>query len=199
MMISEFIHQNYILNRRVSQLSKRLSELIPKNSKILDIGSGDGHIAAEIMKRRSDIHIVGVDILPRKKTFIDVSLFDGNTIPFNDDSFDMVLLCDMLHHASDPVRVLKEAIRVSRKGILIKDHLREGILADTTLSFMDRVGNRRFSVSLDCTYWNRSEWQKVFKDLELKVVSMDTNLSLYPWPFTYVFDRNLHFIASLSL
>ncbi len=58
----------------------------------------------------------------------------------------MASLADSLPPA--PARLLAEAKRVSRGGIVIKDHFREGVLADATLRFMDWVGNAQHGVVL---------------------------------------------------
>ena len=60
---------------------------------------------------------------------IALARFDGSRLPFGDQSWDTVLLCDVLHHAEQPVTLLKEAVRVARHCVAIKDHLVQGLLA----------------------------------------------------------------------
>jgi len=55
---------------------------------------------------------------------------------------------DVLHHTQDPAVLLREAVRVSRSFVLLKDHLDENILDDVTLRLMDWVGNRPHGVVL---------------------------------------------------
>jgi hypothetical protein len=78
---------------------------------------------------------------------------------------------------------------------LIKDHFREGLLAGTTLRFMDWVGNAHHGVTLPYNYWAKSEWTAAFAEIGLRVDEIKLKLSLYRFPMTYFFDRNLHFIA----
>jgi ubiquinone/menaquinone biosynthesis C-methylase UbiE len=40
-------------------------------------------------------------------------------LPFDDESFDSVLLLTVLHHASNPIKVLSESVRVSRHQLVI--------------------------------------------------------------------------------
>jgi SAM-dependent methyltransferase len=198
MKLLDSIHEKYIFKRRVNVLSDAISLLIPKNSTILDIGCGDGLIDRLILQKRPDVKITGLDVLIRDKTFIEVIKFDGNSIPYPDNSFDCAMFIDVLHHTTDPMILLKEAARVSNKSIVIKDHLKEGFLAEKTLRFMDWVGNARHKVVLPYNYWSQEQWDRAFTQLKLKPISFETNLGLYPFPINLLFERHLHFIALLE-
>ena len=50
---------------------------------------------------------------------IDFVVFDANNLPFLDESFDTVMMIDVLEHLEDPVSALKEAKRVARKKLLL--------------------------------------------------------------------------------
>jgi len=106
---------------------------------------------------------------------------------------------DVLHHTEDPLALLREAARVARKAILIKDHLRSGVLAYTTLRFMDWVGNSHHDVALPYNYWTKDAWNKAFFGLELTVERWIPRLQIYPAPWDWLFGRSLHFIAQLGL
>ncbi len=128
-----------------------------------------------------------------------VSLFDGQRLPYGNASFDVVMFVDVLHHAENPFGLLKEALRVSRNAVLIKDHTQDGFFAGPTLRFMDRVGNLRHHVSLRYDYWPRQRWVSVFESLGVKLAEWKQHLSLYPWPANWVFERSLHFVARLEV
>src|SRR5205085_9858791 len=129
------------------------ARLIPQSASTLDVGCGDGQLASEIIRSRPDLSFKGIDVLVRPESAIPVSAFDGAHIPFPDCSFDVVMFSDVLHHTDDPLVLLREAARVARRSIVIKDHLIKGLLARPTLAFMDRVGNRRHGVPLPYNYW----------------------------------------------
>lgn len=188
------LHDNLVFARRTRVLASHLVEMIPSGATILDVGCGDGTVASLIQARRPDVCIEGIDVLLRSNTRIPVHHFDGNHIPFADSSFDVIMFVDVLHHTADPVILLREAARVGR-SVLIKDHCKDGLLANTTLRFMDWVGNAHHGVSLPYNYWPKSKWMTAFEELQWRVVELKDCLGLYPAPFSWLFDRRLHFIA----
>src|SRR5258706_10329694 len=122
------VHGSLVFDRRTRVLAEHLSAMIPPRAAVLDVGCGDGTIDALILRRRRDIKIQGVDVLIRPSTKIKVEAFDGKTLPAADKSFDTVVFVDVLHHTQDPLILLREANRVARKSILIKDHTKDGLL-----------------------------------------------------------------------
>jgi SAM-dependent methyltransferase len=192
------LHQNYVLSRRVRVLGEHLAKLLPPGASVLDVGSGDGLLAAELLRKRSDIQVQGVDVHVRTTAAIPVASFDGRTLPFGDSSFDAVVLVDVLHHADDPARLLREAARVARGPILIKDHTCDRFLAIPTLRFMDRVGNARHGVSLPYRYWRRQTWLDNFRALGLEITFWENDLGLYPIPARWLFGGSLHFLARVA-
>jgi len=165
---------------------------------VLDIGCGDGTIASLIAQARPDISIAGVEVLVRSDCRIKCSPFDGNTLPFSADSFDVCMLVDVLHHTADVRVLLREAARVARKNVLLKDHLSENVLDRLTLRLMDWVGNRPHGVVLPYNYQGRAQWNSHFAACRLETAAFTTQLPLYPPPFSALVGRNLHFVALLQ-
>lgn len=195
----ESIHESYVKSRRLTVLADHFAELIPDQSMVLDVGSGDGGLAAAIIARKPTLTFTGIDTLIRHDTHIPVEAFDGRTIPSQDNTTDYVLFSDVLHHTEDPMILLREATRVARRGVMIKDHLVRGLLARPTLRFMDEVGNRRFGVKLPHNYWRPEQWDNAFSELKLKPEDYRTQLGLYPSWANWCFGRRLHFITRLGL
>jgi SAM-dependent methyltransferase len=195
-LLNEF--NSWYYNRRVYVLSRQLAKAIPSRGTVLDIGCGDGQIAMALMRLRPDLRVEGVDIVPRPRTLIPVVQYDGVTLPFADRSVDYVTIVDVLHHTTDPTVVLREASRVARQGVIVKDHLREGFLANATLMFMDWFGNLGDGVPMPYNFLNRTEWQGAFFKSRLETVSMNEKVDLYLPPARWLFDRHLHFVAYLT-
>ena len=185
--------------RKVFALRDHLAALIPYGAQVLDVGCGDGALAYSILQSRPDVEVRGIDVLIWKETTIRIDQFDGQVIPYEDASFDVVMLVNVLHHTEDPTVLLREAKRVTRKSILIKDHTRDGLFADTTLRFMDWVGNIGLGVPLPYEFWPRQRWIDTFDTLGLRITAWKNDLRLYPRPVRWIFDRSLHFVARLDL
>ena len=198
MPLLESIHGRYVFRRRVRVLSTHLAGVMPPAASVLDVGCGDGLIAKLIMERRPDVQLQGIDILVRPHTHVPVAPFDGRTIPHPDKSFDCVMFVDVLHHTPDPLTLLREAARVARRAVILKDHCCDGLLAGPTLRFMDRVGNERHGVVLPYNYWPQARWEDAFRTLGLHPEEWRPRLGLYPFPASLAFDRSLHFIARLG-
>jgi ubiquinone/menaquinone biosynthesis C-methylase UbiE len=194
-MVVDILHDTLVFGRRVRRLVELLAPLV-EGSTLLDVGCGDGSISRLVGNARSGLQVRGIDVLVRPETKIPVAPFDGLNIPHPDRSFDTVMLVDVIHHAVDGRRLLAEAARVAARRVLIKDHDRNGLLAYSTLRFMDWVCNARHGVALPYNYWNREEWRQAFQSAQLTTEFSTESLRLYPWPASMVFDRGLHFIAA---
>ncbi len=194
------LHHRLVFVRRAKVLSETLLLLVNPGSKsMLDVGCGDGTISKLMMDNNPALEISGIDIMARPNSAIPVKLFDGEHIPYNDDSYDAVILIDVLHHVKQIKNMLEEAKRVSRKYIIIKDHLYKTAFDFRVLKFMDMVGNKPHEVALEYNYLKAAAWEAVFRELGLKRLIEKTNLPLYPFPFSMLFGRKLHFVCLLEI
>ncbi|KQN81314.1 class I SAM-dependent methyltransferase [Sphingomonas sp. Leaf62] len=191
------LHGKLVFGRRIATLAREIAGRLPRNARVLDVGCGSGDLAALIVTLRPDVTIRGIDVLVRPDTAIPVEAYDGANIPHADGAFDAAIVVDVLHHTDDPEAVLAEIARVA-KVVILKDHLRDGIAAGITLRFMDWVGNAAHGVRLPYNYLSRCEWSAIWDRLTLKPSEFGSRLSLYPRPFSWAFDRGLHFVTILS-
>lgn len=192
-------HRALVFGRRARVLAEALAQLIPAEARsVLDIGCGDGTIASLIAERRSELVVEGVEVIPRPSCRVPCRGFDGANLPFPDRSFDVCLFVDVLHHTTDVRQLLQEAARVASTCVVVKDHLSESSFDHATLRAMDWVGNRPHGVTLTYNYQSRIQWQEHFAVCSLESAEFSTDLSLYPFPFSLLFGRRLHFIAQLT-
>lgn len=196
-----FVHSNTVLNRRAKVLRDEICSLIPIGDKLngVDIGCGNGILGLSISNKRPEVQMTGVDVHIWPKTVIPVTKYDGDRLPFEDKSVDFAILSDVLHHCEAPEEVLREAARISRQFIIIKDHLCESQFDFQILKFMDWFGNKGYGVALPYKYFSDAEWQKLFADIGLRPEETNTKVPLYPFPFNLLFGRKLHFVSRLSV
>ena len=188
------LHDKLVINRRIAVLSDWFAKLVPERARVLDVGCGDGLISSVLKSKRPDISVQGIDVFARSRSHIEVQVFDGSRIPFDDHTFDVVLFSDVLHHTDDPTVLLREARRVARHSVLIKDHNRSGLGAAMRLRTMDWVGNARFDVALPYNYWTQEQWQYAWHEIGLRPERIVTQLALYPASVNWLLEQT--FISS---
>src|SRR6202163_3709456 len=194
-------HGRAVFGRRVRVLSEFLANKILPGASVLDIGCGDGTIASLITRQNPTVSIRGIEFAPRPTCLIECAPFNGITIPYPNASFDVCMFVDVLHHAPNAqgiTRLLSEACRVSRRFVLIKDHLSENRFDHKTLQLMDWIGNRPHGVVLPYNYQSRAQWNQYFSAAGLTVRDWQDHIALYPPPFGALFGRRLHFVALLE-
>lgn len=186
-----------IHNRRTFKLISAIKVLLPPEcSRIADIGCGDGRIGKAL--ETETISVEGWDVHPRETCAVPFNLFDGKTIELEDNAVDVSIIIDVLHHDTNPEIILKEASRISRLGVIIKDHLCRTKPDLYKLKLMDWVGNRHYGVRLPYNYLSPKQWQELFHNCGLQKQASTFKLNLYPQPFESIFGGNLHFVTLLS-
>ncbi len=108
--------------------------------RVLDVGTGPGHLLAEIARGSTELELVGLDLsrsmlniaesatrqyAPVSASATDsagngarISLVQGDVrnLPFKDGAFDLVVSTLSLHHWCDPAKGLQECLRVTSPG-----------------------------------------------------------------------------------
>ena len=92
---------------------RRILEELPPESKILDVGCGEGVLVEEYRNRGR--RIIGLDLNYEREFVQRGSVLD---LPYRDASFDLVLFLDVFEHLAyaDQPRALSEIYRVLRRG-----------------------------------------------------------------------------------
>lgn len=193
------VHESMVSKRRVKKLARHLAEAIPHNKRILDIGSGNGRLVSQILGLRPDLEIHGIDVNCNPDSAIPIEIYDGKTLPFDTDSWDICMASDVLHHCDDPIAVLREMSRVAKVAIVLKDHVADTRFSRYLLCIMDWVGNVGYGTKVPFNFFSSSEWGEAYAELGLTQVHVRTNLQMYPYPLTWFLDGNLHFVSVLSV
>lgn len=96
---------------------------IPKGSRILDIGCGDGVLGERLIKQKSclvygfDLDPIGVKESTRRG--IKAKVWDANEpLPYKDSSFDVIVCHGILQMIKKPNQLISESLRVSKTIIV---------------------------------------------------------------------------------
>jgi len=167
-----------LIKKRTEKIVNIFNSFIDKKGKVLDIGAGGGWIAKEI-KKRKEVDITLLDVININQTDLKLTLYDGDKIPFSSNSFDSSLLIFTLHHCFSPLKVLKEAKRITRGKIIIIEDIPHSFLNRIFLYLWDIIANLLSLVKPpgENMYFNFkrvSEWKDIFEILELKQVFQKT-------------------------
>ena len=148
---------------------------VDRGMAVLDVGCGEGYVGEELGGRGVQ-EVAGVDIvdLRRNKTGT-FALYDGRTLPFPDDRFDLVILSFVLHHVPDELKIglVREALRVTRAKVFI--------LEDTPTTALDRFVSQRHGDSyrrkIDSDapfgFLTPAEWRWLFRGMGLEPESYE--------------------------
>ena len=121
---------------------------------VLEIGSGSGAMAEQILDAFPDALLTATDVDPamvrdaqdrlaRFEDRADVRESSATALPFDDESFDLVLSFIMLHHVVEWQHALTEAMRVLRPGGSIVGY---DLLSTFPLRLLHRVEGQPFQM-----------------------------------------------------
>jgi len=106
---------------------------VPAGSRVLEVGSGLGLLAADVAAASPGVQVVGIELSAAQiaaglqlrsgqaanAPVVTFKQGDAHAIDFPDGSFDLVYARYLLEHVADPARVLREMCRVARPGGLV--------------------------------------------------------------------------------
>lgn len=110
---------------------------LAKDSSILEIGTGKGHMTIVLAKK--GFRLISID-LDRKaqdvarmhlKTIkfgklVTLKIMNAERVEYKNNYFDYVISVNFMHHAKNPGRCLKEMIRVAKSKLIIADINKRG-------------------------------------------------------------------------
>ncbi|MBX2821087.1 MAG: class I SAM-dependent methyltransferase [Rhodothermaceae bacterium] len=152
--------------------------IAPSNRKgaVLDLGAGEGYVGQEI-KNKWGAEVTLADVVDINRTDLPHVLYDGQTLPFEDNQFDTTILYFVLHHAEGAERVLDEAKRVTKGQIIIVESVYKTQQDLNVLTFLDVLANRLRSGGLMNAqeeflhFRTVPEWKKLFEEKGVRVTA----------------------------
>ena len=157
---------------RSYDMALEIARVLPRGSRVLDVGCGSGFIAHHLAGVLG-AQVTGIDVRRQADAPVDYVCFDGERFPAEDVSFDAVLLCYVLHHAQDQRAFLGEVRRVLQAGGLAVVY--EDIPAlgwdRAVCAAHDRAWRARTG---PCRFRRETEWRTLFESAGFELVSERT-------------------------
>jgi alpha-1,6-mannosyltransferase len=152
--------------RRASVKLRRLRPLYPQHATVLEVGCGNGALTLLLRQENhivTPLDIADLSLFPSVRPLV----YDGTAFPFSDRQFHTCQLITMLHHTPDPDRLIREAMRVADRIIIMED-IYEGALQKRLTFLADSIVNAEF---FGHPHTNRTdaEWRATFQKLGLRV------------------------------
>lgn len=194
-----FINNTFRVKQR-DNLLNNLKPFLPKQScNLLDIGAADGHFSLMLKTKYPNLNITCVEVIKRDIQHLPIIYYDGEKLPFEAKSFDLTILINVLHHTPCPKELLKEAIRVSKNAVIIKDHYANNIFDKITLFIMEHLNpNSKMLLKRGLIFYSKKQWQNVFNELNLKCDLKLEKFESYGRFWDIFFGRKMHFIGKYS-
>lgn len=190
-----------VYTKRLAVVADLIVPHLQAGYRVLDIGCGSGMLGNTILGHAqcpAGISYIGVEKHKRGNEPIQVVEMTDETLPFGEGEFDAVVVADVLHHEKDEGFLFDEAVRVSRRYVIVKDHKVTGFMGQSRISLLDWAANDPYSVECTYRYHTLEEWRGLFRERALKLVEEKTSIDLYPFPFNSVFGKALQYFAVLS-
>jgi ArsR family transcriptional regulator len=117
--------KNYVPGRSWKALAEALLKVLPMRV-VADLGAGEGTLA-QLLAQRAE-HVIAVDLSPKMVEFgqalalrngltnLEFRVGDIEDPPITDQSLDLAILSQALHHAEHPQRAIDAALRVLKPG-----------------------------------------------------------------------------------
>lgn len=118
--------EQILMNNFFSKISLILNENKITPGSILEAGCGEGHVADYITGLFPDAALKGFDVSEKvisaaKKNYPKIEFTQGNIYHINEknESYDLVIACEVLEHLEYPQEAVSELLRVSAKYLLV--------------------------------------------------------------------------------
>ncbi len=154
---------------RAYDMALEIARAVPANSRVLDVGCGNGFITHHLSAMMGS-KVIGIDFAPNTEAAIDYRQFDGRKFPMGNNSIDAVLLCYVLHHAQDLFIVMSEVRRVLSKGGLAV------IYEDIPTAWWDRIVCGIHDLKWrkrtgPCTFHREDAWRLLFNSEGFEIIT----------------------------
>jgi len=184
---------------RLSVISELVAKELLPGDRVLDVGCGGGALCATVKGHPAcpdGVSFRGLERTVRGGEPIDVVAYGGGRFPFQDISFEVVLIADVLHHEEDPKALMCECKRIAKRAVIVKDHKTEGLIGHPRVAFLDWAANHGYGIRCLFRYLPSSgAWREFLGSCGLDVQTEQVSMKLYPPGINWIFGRRLHYFA----
>lgn len=191
-----------VYESRIRELVRQIVPVLRPGDRVLDVGCGFGTLGRALLDSPDcpkEVQVRGLERVKRDGEAIPVDVYDGNSFPYADKSFDAVILADVLHHERDPDHLICECVRVSRRLVIIKDHQRKGLLAQQRIALIDWAANAPYGVPCLYRYNTPAQWADSHRRHGMGVERELSSMRIYPPFYNLFFGGNLQYMAFLRV
>lgn len=156
---------------------------------VLEVGCGTGRISREITAKKANLTVldIGERLVRQVKEKLNCNGVSGNAcdLPFEDNSFDLVISSECIEHTMNPGKAIREMCRVCRKG---------GIVCITSpnkiwyplLWLSVKMGIRKFKGTENWLSWRQAD--SIMRQSKMFDIRRS---GCHAWPFQIKFTRPL--------
>jgi anti-anti-sigma factor len=172
-------------------LHDRINPYMSASTSLLHIRCGNARVAETFADSQ---RVQLVDIVNRNETALPLAIYDGTILSFDDKSFDTTLMINVLSHSKSPIDSLREAIRVTRNRIIIKETVYFNEAQRFFCEFMDwfytcvigdgSINHSNFKTHKEWAEMGRGEKLQLKADID---IGLD-QIAIPEYHWMYVFD-----------
>lgn len=165
----------YTSEIRARSIIKHFINLISASDRIIDIGAGKGWVP-KLLEQEHKLNITALDVVDHNTAGINLNIYNGTRLPYKEDTFDVCLLIFVLHHTDNPERLIKEALRVTRKKVIIIEDTPKNKFECYLQEKIDYYFNHRKFKDIHIAHnvMSEKDWLKLFNELKIKVIEKST-------------------------
>jgi 2-polyprenyl-3-methyl-5-hydroxy-6-metoxy-1,4-benzoquinol methylase len=172
----------FLMKGYKTTFQKYLRQIEPTS--ILEIGSGEGYIIRYIREiypnttlLASDIDFQFVNLSAKTNTIADWIVCIGEELPFPENTFNLIIACEVLEHVAHPETLLEEFQRVGNEWILmsVPNEPWWRLLNLARMKYVKNLGNTPGHIQ----HWSLKSFSKLIK----KYIQIHDIRSVFPWTF----------------
>jgi ubiquinone/menaquinone biosynthesis C-methylase UbiE len=168
---------------RQGEMVQKVVPFLEPSWSVLDVGAGNGILSQRIAEA-TGVTITLCDIFPQTvpgMTYLPMA--SPTVLPTKDHSYDVVMMCFMLHHMESQERqeeLLSDALRVTRKRLIL--------LEDTAVGRFERMANRGWDYAMNAptgvpcpfTFRTADQWRDTLERIGFTVPHVTTFRGNWP-------------------